>query len=232
MAGPRPADEALRALDVAAADTRAWTCLRRAELFAMLDRFDEAWIAAEQARELFRGQGGEWGEYALAAVATIAGDSAAACEHLRITCDWLETTRQYAFLGSQASLLGLELCRLGRYDEAEARADQTRALSDPEDFMSQALWRQVQSLVESQRGDHIAAERLARESLDYVERTDGLVYQGDALTILADVLQAAGRTDEAVDSLTQALERYERKRSIPFARRVRERLDTLEPVRR
>jgi tetratricopeptide (TPR) repeat protein len=232
MAGPRPADEALHALEVAAVDTRVWTCLRRAELLAMLDRFDEAWIAAEQARELFREQGGEWGEYALAAVATIAGDSAAACEHLQITCDWLETTRQYAFLGSQASMLGLELCRLGRYDEAEARALQTRELSDPEDFMSQALWRQVQSLVVSHRGDHIAAEQLAREALEYVERTDGLAYQGAALTNLAEVLLAAGRTEEAVDSLTQALERYERKRNIALARRVRERLDTLQPVRK
>jgi class 3 adenylate cyclase/tetratricopeptide (TPR) repeat protein len=232
MAGPRPADEALRALDVAAADTRAWTCLRRAELLAMLDRFDEAWIAAEQARELFREQGGEWGEYALASVATIAGDSAAACEHLRTTCDWLEATRQNAFLGSQASLLGLELCRLGRYDEAEARARQTRELSDPEDFMSQALWRQAQSLVVSHRGDHIAAERLAREAVDYVGRTDGLVFQGNALSNLGQILLAAGRTEEAADSLRQALERYERKRSIPLARRVRERLDTLQPVRK
>jgi class 3 adenylate cyclase/tetratricopeptide (TPR) repeat protein len=232
MAGPRPADEALRALNGAAADTRAWTCLRRAELLAMLDRFDEAWIVAEQARELFREQGGEWGEYALATVATIAGDSAVACEHLQITCDWLEATRQNAFLGSQASLLGLELCRLGRYDEAEARAHQTRELSDPEDFMSQALWRQVESLVVSQRGDHIAAERLAREALDYVDRTDGLVFQGNALSNLAEVLLAAGRTEEAVDSLTQALQRYERKRNTALTRRVRERLDTLEPVRR
>ncbi len=228
--GPRPADEALRTLDLPGADTRAWSCLRRAELLAMLDRFDEAWSAAEQARELFREQGGEWGEYALAAVATIAGDSAAACERLQVTCDWLERTRQNAFLGSQASLLGLELCRLGRYDEAEARARQTRELSDPEDFMSQALWRQVESLVASHRGDDAGAEQLAREALEYVERTDSLTFQAGALSTLADVLLAADRTEEAIGALTQALERYERKRNIPLARRVRERLATLKPV--
>ena len=231
--GPRPADEALRALDASLADTREpWACLRRAELLAMLDRFGEAWIAAEQSRELFREQGGEWGGYALAAVAIIAGDSETACNHLHITCEWLETTKQNAFLGSEASLLGLELCRLGRYDEAEARARQTRELSDPEDFVSQALWRQVQALVESQRGDHAAAERLAREALGYVERTDSLAFQGGALYSLAEVLLTADRTAEGVAQLAQSLDRYERKRIIPVARRVRERLATFEPVRR
>jgi class 3 adenylate cyclase/tetratricopeptide (TPR) repeat protein len=231
--GPRPADEALRSLDVSLADTREpWACLRRAELLAMLDRFDEAWIAAEQSRELFREQGGEWGEYALATVAIIAGDSEAACTHLHVTCDWLETTRQNAFLGSEASLLGLELCRLGRYDEAESRAHQTRELSDPEDFVSQALWRQVQALVESRRGNHAAAERLAREALGYVERTDSLAFQGGALFNLAEVLLAAGHTEKAVAPLAQALDCYERKGIIPVARRVRERLATLKPVSR
>jgi class 3 adenylate cyclase/tetratricopeptide (TPR) repeat protein len=229
--GPRPADEALRALDVSLANTREpWTCLRRAELLAMLDRFDEAWSTAERSSELFREQGGEWGEYALATVATIAGDSEAACQHLQRMCDWLETTRQNAFLGSEASLLGLELCRLGRYDEAELRARQTRELSDPEDRASQALWRQVQALVESQRGDHAAAERLAREAVGYLERTDSLALQGGAHSTLADVLLAAGRTEEAVAALTQALDRYERKRMIPLARRVGKQLETLTPV--
>jgi tetratricopeptide (TPR) repeat protein len=194
----------------------------------MLDRFDEARIAAEQSRELFREQGGEWGEYALATVATIAGDSEVACKHLRITCDWLERTRQNAFLGSQASLLGLELCRLGRYEEAEARARQTRELSDPEDFASQAFWRQVQALVESHRQDDAAAERLAREAVGYAERTDSLAFQGGALCVLAEVLLAADRTEEAVEPLRQALDCYERKRIIPLARRVRERLATVK----
>jgi class 3 adenylate cyclase/tetratricopeptide (TPR) repeat protein len=231
--GPRPADEALRVLDSSLAGTREpWAGLRRAELLAMLDRFDEAWVAAEQSRELFQEQGGEWGEYAPATVAVIAGDSEAACRHLRVTCDWLETTRQNAFLGSHASLLGLELCRLGQFDEAEVRARQTRELSDPEDFASQALWRQVQALVESQRGDHAAAERLAREALGYVERTDSLAFEGGALYNLGEVLLAAGRAEEAVDALTQALDRYERKRIIPVARRVRERIATLKPVGR
>jgi class 3 adenylate cyclase/tetratricopeptide (TPR) repeat protein len=231
--GPRPADEALRTLDSSLAGTREpWTCLRRGELLAMLDRFDEAWLAAEQSRELFREQGGEWGEYALATVAVIADDCETAYGHMRITCDWLEATRQNAFLGSHASLLGLVLCRLGRYDEAEGRARQARELGYPDDLASEALWRQVQALVESQRGNHAAADRLAREAVVYAERTDSLAFQGGALSDLGEVLVAAGRRDEGVAVLEQALDRYERKRIIPVAHRLRERLATMEPGRR
>jgi hypothetical protein len=41
------------------------------------------------------------------------------------------------------------------------------------------------------------------------------------------VLDAAGRRDEAAASLREALDRYERKEIIPFARRAREKLATL-----
>jgi tetratricopeptide (TPR) repeat protein len=198
----------------------------------MLERFDEAWLAARQSRELFRERGVEWGDYALAIVAALAGDRETACRHWRVVCDWLEATRQNGFLASHAALLGLELCALGRFEEAEACARRSRGAGDADDLVSQGLWREVQALVESQRGRHAEAERLAREALAYLERTDSLAFQGGALRDLAEVLLAAGRAEEAADALGQALDRYERKRVLPLARRIRERLTTLEPVRR
>lgn len=53
---------------------------------------------------------------------------------------------------------------------------------------------------------------------------DGLYLQGDALCDLSEVLEAAGRRDEAAAALREALERYERKRIVPLASRTRERL--------
>jgi class 3 adenylate cyclase/tetratricopeptide (TPR) repeat protein len=233
VVGPRPADEALRTLDSWLANTHdPWTVLRRAELLAMLERFDDAWLAAEQSRELFREQGAEWGDYGLAMVAALAGEDETACHHWRVVCDWLEATRQNGFFASHAALLGLELCRLGRFEEAEARARRSREVVDAEDLVSQGLWREVQALVESQRGNHAEAEQLAREALAYFERTDSLAFQGGALRDLAEVLLGAGREEEAGAAFAQALDRYERKRILPLARRVRERLTTLEPVGR
>jgi hypothetical protein len=46
---------------------------------------------------------------------------------------------------------------------------------------------------------------------------------------LAQVLAAAGRTGEATAALEHALERYERKRNLVMANRVRARLAELQP---
>ena len=231
--GPRPADEALRTLDTWLGDTHEpWASLRRAELLSMLERFDEAWAAAELSRELFREQGAEWGEYALAIVAALADDRETACRHWQLVCDWLEATRQNGFLASHAALLGLELCGLGRFEEAESYARQSREVGNVDYLVSQGLSREVQALVESQRGNHAEAERLAREALSFLERTDSLAFQGGALRDLAEVLLAAGRAEEAAVTFAHSLDRYERKRILPLARRVRERLTTLEPVDR
>ncbi len=89
------------------------------------------------------------------------------------------------------------------------------------------LWRQVQALVDSSRGHHAEAEQLAREAVAITERTDALNWQGDALTDLAEVLHAAGRSDEADATLTQALERYERKMNLAQAAQTRDRLAEL-----
>ena len=73
-------------------------------------------------------------------------------------------------------------------------------------------------------------ERLAREALPHVQKTDSLQFQGDAYRDLGEVLEAAGRRDEAIATWQEALDRYERKGIVPLARRVRERLATLEPA--
>jgi hypothetical protein len=46
----------------------------------------------------------------------------------------------------------------------------------------------------------------------------------------AQVLEAAGRRDEATATLREALDCYERKPIIPLARRTRERLAALQPA--
>jgi hypothetical protein len=107
-----------------------------------------------------------------------------------------------------------------------------RALGDADDLVTQGLWREATALVESHRGDHVEGERLAREALGYLQRTDSLAFQGGALRDLAETLLAAGRAEEAAAAFGQALDAYERKRVLPLARHIRERLMTLEPVGR
>ena len=57
---------------------------------------------------------------------------------------------------------------------------------------------------------------------------DALPAQADALSDLAEVLDAAGRREQAANALREALECYERKQLVPLAHRTRERLAALE----
>jgi tetratricopeptide (TPR) repeat protein len=83
----------------------------------------------------------------------------------------------------------------------------------------------------ARRGQHDEAERLANEAVAVGEDTDRLNGQGDALCDLAQVLAAAGRSDEAADALEQALGRYERKENLAMVAQVRDRLGALRGAR-
>jgi tetratricopeptide (TPR) repeat protein len=76
----------------------------------------------------------------------------------------------------------------------------------------------------ARRGEHAEAERLAREAVETGDETDMLDAQADTHADLAEVLSLAGRPQEAIEALGQALARYERKGNVVMAGRVRERL--------
>jgi tetratricopeptide (TPR) repeat protein len=130
-------------------------------------------------------------------------------------------------LSTYAALLGRSLCALGCYDEAESLARFGRELGSEQDFATQMLWRQVQALVLAHRGEHVEAERLAREAIAIAEPTDALNYQADALCDLGEVLAAAGRGDEAAAAHEQALERYKRKKNLAMVAQVTPKLEEL-----
>jgi tetratricopeptide (TPR) repeat protein len=227
--GPRPASEALATLDAVIVDhPHPGGLLLRALLLAMLDRIDEAWAvglsAEERLRELGLSSGGEW----LGEIALVAGDHAAAACHLRDACDALEASGNLGELSTYAPLLGRALCALGRHDEADLLARRGRELGDPEDVMTQQIWRETAALVCAARGQHAEADRLAREAVDFSLGSDSLLNQGYAFGVLAEALEAAGRRDSAASALREALDRYERKEIIPLARRTRERLAALQ----
>ena len=65
-----------------------------------------------------------------------------------------------------------------------------------------------------------AAESFAREAVALAEETDFLVVHADGLVDLAEVLRAAGRADEALSALGDALLLYERKGNVTASRRT------------
>jgi tetratricopeptide (TPR) repeat protein len=225
--GPRPADEALQALDgLLADDPNPHRRLYRARLLGMLGRFDEAWATAEEVNARLRELTGEElsAPEALASIATLVGDHEAAARYWRIFCDRLQERGNRAALSTFAPTLGRSLCMLGRYDEAESLAERSRELGDEQDVATQMLWRQVQAVVYAQRGQQEEGEQLVREAVALAEQTDALDWQGDALCDLAEVLERAGHDQDAATVLEDALDRYERKKNLAMVAQVRQRM--------
>jgi tetratricopeptide (TPR) repeat protein len=230
--GTMPADEALAAVDALRpeiSDPRV--DMVRAWLLAMLGRFDEAILLSDRSRKrVFELTGADWVDWIPALIASYMDDHKAAVGYLRPFCTLLQERAERFYLSSEAPELGRELCALGEYDEAAQWAELSRGLGVRMSALGEAGWRQVIARVHASRREHAQAEQLAREAVEIIERTDGLNYQGDAWCDLAEVLAAAGHTDEASGALEQALERYEAKKNIPLARCVRERLAALQPA--
>jgi tetratricopeptide (TPR) repeat protein len=224
VSGPLPADEALLRLEAVLPEAPTPVSLaHRAWLLAMLDRFDEAVPLALEANDRqFELDGRRLLEWRVAEIALMRGDLEEAATRLRLMCNWLEEREQLPYLALYLALLGRVLCALGSFDEAEALAIRAGELGEGDS--TTVPWRQVQALVHSHRGEHAEAEVAAREAVDAVERTDGLNDQAAAWCDLAEVLEAAGRGDEAAAAFAKALERYERKKNIPMARQLRERI--------
>ena len=226
--GPRPAGEALSTLDALLPESphpRPLLC--RAWLLAMLARHDESARIAREAGDRWRElTGDDEVDVVLGYIAATGGRHEEAATHLRRFCDLLEVRGLRGNLSTYAPMLGRSLCKLGRHDEAEPLARLGRELGDVDPW-TLALWRQVQALVDSSRGHHTRAARLAREAVAVTERTDSLNMQGDALCDLAEVLHAAGLGEQAETALTRALERYERKQNLAQAAHVLGRLAEL-----
>jgi class 3 adenylate cyclase/tetratricopeptide (TPR) repeat protein len=227
--GATPADEALATLDALLPEMPSpGPLLERSVLLAMLSRFDEAWsladAAAQRQREL---TGYDWGLEHLAEIAMYAGDFEASEGYDRNYCELLRKLDVRGVLSTYGPRHGRSLCALGRHQEAEPLAELGREYGDEHDVLTQMLWRQVRALVLASRGEHAEAEQLARTAVDIAAATEMLNGHGAALCDLGEVLAAAGRTDEAVEALEQALERYERKKNLAMVAQVKPRLEAL-----
>jgi class 3 adenylate cyclase/tetratricopeptide (TPR) repeat protein len=224
--GPRPLDEVLAEID--ALDSRVRFGAGYATLLFMLDRIEEGRVHLRTAVERTDAMGGSVA-WEVAEIESLCGNHDAAVEAMARAFDW---ERERGLSGNAAyslAWMSRELALAGRYDEAEqcvARAKEHPAHSP----IAVAHWLQSGALVHAYRGEPAEAERLAREALAKAHETDSPRYQADAYCDLAEVLEVAGRRDEALAAWQEALDRYEHKGIVPLARRVRERLAALEPA--
>ena len=208
------------------------TCrLELAIILAMLERFDEAQGHVAFSREVFEDLGQRrW----LAAVSGIdgfvemaAGKLDEAERDLRSGYLFFQGQHDTANAVAAATDLSHVLTRLGRFDEAGALADEIAKGAGVYDLEPQAGWRCVKARVLASRGELEEAETLVRDAVERISPTELLDLQADALVHHAEVLRAAGRTDDATDAFRSAITAYERKEDLAGARQARERLTSI-----
>jgi class 3 adenylate cyclase/tetratricopeptide (TPR) repeat protein len=160
----------------------------------------------------------------------LAGDPTAAAENAARGCAILEEAGERGWLSTSACYYAEALYELGRLDEAQEWAQKGLDIASSEDVATQVFASQVLAKIAARRGQHTEAERLARAAVRLSDRTDGLLQTADALHDLSEVLELAGRRDEAAEACREALDRYERKGALAPAAHARARLTTLEPA--
>ena len=162
-----------------------------------------------------------------ARVEILAGDLVAAERELRRDLDALESMGERYFRSTVAAMLAGVLVDLDRTDEADAMCSLAEELTEEDDVNSEVLWRSARARLLSVAGSTDAALEQAQRAVTLAAETVDIDLQGDTHATMAEILQAAGRPDEARAAWTAALERYERKADRVSAGRAQARLEDL-----
>ncbi len=143
-------------------------------------------------------------------VELVADDPAAAEPHLRKAYNGFRRMGLDADTAETAALLGRTCLALDRDTEADELCAESEGLAGHA-LKASIASRTLRAQLQSRRGDHDEARRVAEAAVELAERTDALVDHGDACLTLATVLGAAGDTVGARAAAECAADLYERK---------------------
>jgi len=230
--GPTPVEEALRRIaeygrrlgDVITA--QAFLHHVQAQLFALVGRVADARASFAASQRMWA----ELGRFAVRAagvmvaaeIELVSGKPADGIEPVLEAIQVLESGGE---TGWRSTLYGyLAELRLGTDDlqGAEEAARSCRELAGGDDWLAQMQWRVALAKVEIRRGRPEGGERLAREAVEIIGRTEYPVSQGHGLLALALALHAQGREEESRAAARDAMARYESKGATAWLSRARE----------
>jgi class 3 adenylate cyclase/tetratricopeptide (TPR) repeat protein len=225
--GPMHADEGirrcerLRVLVGTSPVAVAWVANALALLHAMRGEFETADRLVEEANATirqFRSLSASV-SHMEAMVRMHAGQPALAERALRSDVQALRSMSEGGLFATSTAMLAQALYAQGRHHEAREWSAVAASAGAPDDIITQVIWRGVQAKILAHEGQAEAAEALAREAVDLVLATDLLLWRGDAMFDLAEVLRlSSGMYHEAARG---ALSEYEGKGNAVGSARAR-----------
>jgi class 3 adenylate cyclase/tetratricopeptide (TPR) repeat protein len=231
--GPTPVEEAIATIEANRADfpdlgAGAGSGLAKLETYR--GRFDVATRLIDDSARAFEEHGDRFmlaeADAVRGEIAMALGDVPGAVRLLQAGYEGKLALGDRAFASTTASEVGHALLEVEEYDEAMRFASIALDTSSRDDIASQGPGRAVQARVLSHRGEHEAAERLAREAVEIMSRTDYLRYHAVTLIHFAHVLRATGRNAEAVDAARQAEALYARKGATFYEAQTRQLIES------
>ncbi len=230
--GPRPVEEAITRCEQLLRDhagdraSEANVLVWLGGLKGMRGCFNEGLALVERAKTVYEELGqtlaaGDTCGLVRAALHVLADEPQAAEDALRVSCETCIRLNESAFLASRAAELADVLHRQSRYGEAERWVAISRERAGAEDRDAQSSWRSIAALLAARSGDLTGAERLGREAVEIVERTDSVNHHAKVLVDLAEVLRVAARQDEAVALVQRAVDLYKLKGNVVAVERAR-----------
>jgi len=219
--GPIPVDEGFRwvAQVVELARNRqaaeSWARHMLAHLHARLGDFEAAQAAMTAWRSQMLELGQVWRYYGTADcawdVASLAEDWAGGEKALREAAAKFDETGDRSSATLVHARLAEALFLQGKLDEAERHARVSEELSTPSDPGSEAAWRRIKGRIMGERGDMTGALTVLNEAVAILAGTDYLDERAAAALDLAVALRSAGKEDEAVTSIRDAVALYDLK---------------------
>jgi hypothetical protein len=156
-----------------------------------------------------------------------AGDPLAAERELREGLDVLQRMGERGRAGSLAAVLAGVLVDQERIDEAANYVDVAREALPVDDVTGQAMVKMSGARVLAFRGELDEAVRLATGAIALMDTTEEMLTMPDLLLRQADVLELAGRVEDAEAALHRAADAAARKGAVFEERRAKERLAAL-----
>jgi class 3 adenylate cyclase/tetratricopeptide (TPR) repeat protein len=231
--GPTPVGEAIRRCEEVLTETEGNRTIAGymlhaiAHLKARQGEFEEALHMASRCRDIQRENGAMWTYWVFAEILwdikMLADEPGEALEILTEGYEQLELIGDSFPLIS--AFLAQSLYAVGRFDDAERRAQV--AVDANDDDLARCAGMGVLASVLARRGRFEEAEGMAREAVAYFEGTEYSIDRTDVLMALAEVLRLAGRPDEAVSTIHEAIDLYDRREDIVSADKARKIIDSL-----